>query len=197
MNRRNQLSREDSRSLTLAALGTFLAGVSAVAMVSVVHAGDPPGGAETAYLAAAAAAVRSDDGWDPAALAAEAVEGRINAATPDEDSELAQGGPVITMIDLGDPAFGETAGFGLTLASDGGAHQCEFYFLNGRGEEIRVAHQAWQVSLEQGRTRLNWRLQKTFHLTQFPPTADNRNQFVLECDGRISDRVEFQMVVPR
>ena len=100
MNHRTRKQDED-RKLVWASLSTLAAGIVAVAAVTVAHAGDP----------APAAAVEPGEALaslDPAALLAEAVEGRINAASPDEDSELHQGGPVITVIDLGDPAFGET-----------------------------------------------------------------------------------------
>jgi len=186
MNHRTRKQDED-RKLVWASLSTLAAGIVAVAAVAVAHAGNP-------YPAAAAEPDEALASLDPAALLAEAVEGRINAASPDEDSELHQGGPVITVIDLGDPAFGETASFRFTMASDGGSHQCEFLFRNGRGEMIRVDHPSWRVSLEQGRTRLGWRLEKTFHLTQFPPTRDNVNHFMVECDGRITDQVEFHLV---
>jgi hypothetical protein len=185
---------EDKRNLAFAAVGTILAGLATAATVGVVQAAELRAQADEAK----AEDLRIWEVSDHADLGylAEQVEGTVCAADLEEDAQKDQGGPVITVIDLGDPAFGETADFSVSLASDGAEHECEFLFVNGRDQEIRVDHPAWKIQFEEGRHRLVRRLTKTFHLTQFPPTAHNTNRFVLYCDGEVADQVEFHLYAP-
>jgi len=203
--------REDRRNLAWALAGTVIAGLLTGVTIEVAQAADRvahvafPSGEPTWLPDGSDAGLTTSDGLpeadvaivpDDPATRAELLEGSACAADPPEDTDSWRDGPVITVIDLGEPAYGETVTFNLNLASDGYEHFCEFLFVNSKDEEVQVDHPAWQIHLAEGQERLDWRLQKTFHVTQFPPTADGLNRFALLCDGQVTDQVEFHLHLP-